>query len=126
MQFALHRFISAEQLDTACVENKDFNLQKFIEEGAFEFVNEGAPLVDLELKISSFVEKHLAESKLSENQTIEHFENHVELKATVKNTKQLRWWLMSFGPAVEVINPKEFREEFKINIEKLHNLYKAP
>jgi predicted DNA-binding transcriptional regulator YafY len=47
----------------------------------------------------------------------------VEVEGTVKNTSQLRWWLQGFGCLVEVVEPKELREEFKENAARLHGHY---
>lgn len=34
------------------------------------------------------------------------------LEATVPDDTQLRWWLKGFGDQVEVIGPKQLRDEF--------------
>ena len=36
----------------------------------------------------------------------------MRLQATVKNTLELRWWLLGFCDKVEVLEPKSLREEF--------------
>ncbi|HKT81842.1 MAG TPA: WYL domain-containing protein [Vicinamibacterales bacterium] len=36
----------------------------------------------------------------------------VRLRATVADTPQLRWWLLAFGDAVEVLGPAPLREWF--------------
>ncbi len=34
------------------------------------------------------------------------------ITATVKDTRQLKWWLLGFADQVEVIKPKRLRDEF--------------
>jgi predicted DNA-binding transcriptional regulator YafY len=36
----------------------------------------------------------------------------VLIEASVLDTPQLRWWLLGFGDAVEVVEPKSLRREF--------------
>ena len=71
--------------------------------------------IDLDILISTDVAIHLNESKLTENQQITPLENGASLfKATVRDTGQLRWWLLGFADQIEVLSPKSLREEFKI------------
>ena len=56
---------------------------------------------------------HLTESPLSHDQTIEsEIDGQVQITATVKKTRQLKWWLLGFGAQVEVVKPKRLRNEF--------------
>ncbi|MDL2286004.1 WYL domain-containing protein [Desulfococcaceae bacterium OttesenSCG-928-F15] len=47
-----------------------------------------------------------------------------QVQATVADTSQLHWWLLGFGPQVEVLAPKFLRKEFKIRAQDLANIYK--
>ncbi len=43
-------------------------------------------------------------------------DDYFRLTATVDDTAQLRWWLLSFGSKVEVLEPAGRREEMENNI----------
>ena len=125
IQFALHRFQSAEITDRANHPLKNvFNFKDYINKGNFEYLDdEQHDLIKLELKISKGIANHLNESKLSEDQIISETPEGLTLTATTKNTKQLRWWLLGLGTHVEVINPSTLRNEFKEITHKMSATY---
>ena len=107
--FALHRIEQAqlEYRDADMVE--DFDLDAYIADGGFAYRIE--PDVQLELRINSAVAHHLRESPLAANQEIrDHDDDTAILNARVADTLQLRWWLLGFGSAVEVLAPATLRE----------------
>ena len=54
---------------------------------------------------------HLAERPLSRDQAIRPVDkNRVHVSATVLDPDALVWWLLGFGPSVEVLEPLELRE----------------
>lgn len=124
-QFALHRFESAKVSKEDAIEYYGFDLQKYIKQGRFEYLIEAEKTIKLKLAISEGIAFHLTESPLSENQTIkpEKDGERLILRAEVKNTQQLRWWLMSFGAGLEVLSPKSLREEFKHTANQLYATY---
>lgn len=124
-QFALHRFVSAEVAKNDAIAYYGFNLQKYIKQGQFEYLMGEEQTIKLKLAISEAIAFHLTESPLSENQTIKPDKDsgRLILRAEVKNTQQLRWWLMSFGDGVEVLSPSKLRAEFKQTFEALIKMY---
>lgn len=110
-QLALHRFEWAELLDEAAAHRPDFDLDDYIAEGHFQ-----VPYTDQTLKLRARVERgaafHLRETALAEDQVLEPVDDHnMELRATVHDTQQLRWWLLGFGPSIEVLKPAKLRRE---------------
>ena len=101
-----------------------FTLDHYIEQGEFDYPDSDNEL-DLKLKISAYLKKHLTETPLS---TQQHFvqidEDYYQLNVTVKDTEQLRWWLHSFATAVEVLEPVELRAEFSETARALNKMYK--
>jgi len=125
-QFALHRFISVEKIDTAIYKSKPFDLQTYIDNSQFYFpISDQEKTIELKLKTNKWIAKHLEETALSENQIITQIveSDLFEITATVENTQQLQWWLQGFGSGVEVLEPQALRNEFKEISEKLHTLY---
>jgi len=107
-QFVLHRIKSAQVLDETATSPRGFDLDKYIEEGGF-----GWP-TGRKIRLVAIFDRGpadtLAETQLSPDQTIRKLdEDGFELTATVQETKELYWWLSSFGPEVEVVEPKSLR-----------------
>jgi len=122
-QLAIHRFINVEQLETEIHSIQDFSLKDYVDKGGFEYVIDHN-VINLVLVVSPGIAKHLSETKLAENQVItEETPSKFRLQATVKNTQQLRWWLLGFGSGIEILEPKELRTEFQELVRDLSNVY---
>lgn len=123
-QLALHRFQHAEILDEASTRPKLFNLQDYIsKDHQFAY-----PLDDKPITLQALFEPpaavHLDETPLSEDQTLTpHDDGRVLLQANVLDTRELRWWLSSFGSQVEVVGPSELREYFCLEVNQLLRRY---
>ena len=121
---AVHRIQSAQGLDKPATTPKNFNLAKYIREGAFGFGESGE--IKLLVRFSTTAGEHLRETPLSLDQQIEaDLPDWVRVQATVPNTAQLRWWLLGFGNQVEVLAPVSLREEFINTSQSLHGIYHA-
>lgn len=108
-QLALHRFGNVTVLDHARREIPGFNVAEYA-------AAEGRPIgsqgpVELVVRFDTAAAEHLSETLLSADQTLESVEGgkRVELRATVEDDDRLYWWLLGFGPQVEVIAPQSLR-----------------
>ena len=109
LQLALHRIERATVLDEPAKVPKGFSLKRYVEEGAFEYPI-GGEQIKLKALFTRDAAYHLRETPVSKDQRItEVDEHHVRLTATVADTHQLRWWLLSFGNEVVVEGPAELR-----------------
>lgn len=116
-QFALHRMSRVEVLETARELPAGFELSQYIQNGAFHYSN-GQTLA-LRLKVySEEVARNLQESPLASDQELNAQESAVEVTATTEDSWQLRWWLLSFGELVEVIEPLTLRTELAERLQK--------
>jgi predicted DNA-binding transcriptional regulator YafY len=112
LRLPLHRFETATPLETERIIPKDFDLDEYIAEGHLDILEKKEP-IKLKLLLSEGAASHLYETKMSEDQKlIEQKNKQVILEATVAYTSELRWWLLSLGEYVEVLEPKDLREEF--------------
>ena len=103
-QLALHRVVSATPADKPGTRPNGFDLDKYIEQGEFQYPV--GPMIQLKLKMERGAAAHLYETPLSEDQTIESFDaDHVVVTATIRDTAQLQWWLRGFGKLAEVLEP---------------------
>jgi hypothetical protein len=107
--FALHRFRGAEQLDEEVVVPKGFKLDNYINtDGPFDSNN--GEFIDLEFKATEDVIQVLRETPLSHNQGVRPFDDDwVIVSVRIRETRQLKRWLLSFGSGVEVIEPQHLR-----------------
>ena len=127
--FALHRIQQAEQLDVLAAQPADFDLQRFIDEGHMGFdLTGGGSYQQIKLKaiFDRISANHLSESRLSEDQLIDKLDDeHFMISATVQETKQLFWWLLSFGFRVEVLEPPALRKKMADSVGVLARKYDA-
>lgn len=123
--FALHRIADAVLLDEPAKRLPGFNLDAFVRtEHVFDQPRGGT--LKLELHVSPWLAHHLDERRLATDQTLTPIRGREELRlrATVPDTEQLRWWLRSFGTAVEVVKPVALRREMAGGIAALGRMYR--
>ena len=101
---ALHRIISAKASTTEFLRPKEFNLQKYDDDGRFGF-GEGKK-IHLTFKINKAAGQHLLESRLSADQQVTELADQYEISATVVDTAQLDWWLRGFGKQVRNVRKR--------------------
>lgn len=98
-QYALHRIQTVRIKITSVQRPPDFDLDSYIASGAMQF-GDGKELV-LTARVTDNLGRILRETRLSDDQTIEDG----VLRATVKGTRQLKWWLLSQESEIEVTGP---------------------
>lgn len=106
--FALHRFQDVSMLDELAHRPPGFDLGEYVASGAFGFGD--GKTIRLQVLFTRDAAEHLHETSLSADQILKPHDNEqMKLTATVADTPQLRWWLLGFGDAVEVIAPAALR-----------------
>ncbi len=124
--FALHRISECEISDKTYHPLADFNLDTYIATGTFDYTQ----VKDKEFKLVAIFNSgaafHLQETPLSDDQKIvAKHDGRDKVTATVKNSLQLRWWLLGFGEYVEIIKPKFLRDEFIETSQNLGKMYQS-
>lgn len=126
-QFALQRMSAARPLpDQLAKAPPGFDFERYVrEEKAFDYpVGDD---IELELLVDDRLARHLAESRLAEDQTIElSGEGRHRVRATVMHTSQLVWWLYSLGAGVEVRAPAALRAKMARRARELVAMYANP
>ena len=91
--------------------NVEFNVQHYIDQGAFGFPLSQEPVKFIARVITS-VAWLLAETPLSHDQSLSEpdADGWVQLTATVPNDQQTQWWIMGFGSGIDVLEPASWRE----------------
>ena len=95
---ALHRIVSAKASTLTFERPAGFDLEKYNDEGRFGFGD--GQLIELTFCITHDAGLQLLESPLSKDQQATPVEGGYEIKATLVETEQLKWWLRGFGEQV--------------------------
>lgn len=107
--YALHRMQSASVLDEPIRKPADFSLDRYIADGKLHFGTGEA--IRLRARVNGYLASILEETPLAADQTIadEPPEKFI-VEASLKDSWQLRWWLLSHGASIEIISPPELRQ----------------
>jgi predicted DNA-binding transcriptional regulator YafY len=123
-QLPIHRILSADALDNHSDTIKGFVLEEYVRKyfdypvkelkSNASYRDEIKEDMSVTLAFSPISAVHLHESPLAPDQSYERLPDGREaFTATLANTERLRWWILSYGPQVEVIGPDDLREEIK-------------
>jgi len=107
--YALHRIHNAKRTFEAVKRPADFDLDKYIEAGGLHFGS--GKTIRLNAWISPYLSKILEETPLSEDQKLKVEDDNIKLTATVADSWQLTWWIMSYGASIEVTAPIGLRRK---------------
>ncbi len=101
--YAMHRMVRAEATHDVLRRPEGFDIDAYISRGALHFG--GEQMIELRLRLNDYLARVLSETPLAQEQQLD---GNV-LTATVRDTWQLRWWILSQGAGVEVLGPDELR-----------------
>lgn len=107
--YAVHRIREAKQLEVPSLRPEGFTLDQYIGQGALQFGN--GETLQLVARVSAWLAAILEETPLSHDQHLEKYEQEFRLTAKIDDTWQLRWWILSQGEGLTVLEPQELREE---------------
>lgn len=119
---SLHRIEQAELTEDTFEYPSDFKLNDYLNQGKLGYLQSESN-VALKLKISRKSGFHLIETPLAEDQTIVEHDDFYEVCATVKDTSEVRWWIMGMGSHVEVLAPQALRESIREDLAKALQQY---
>ena len=123
--FALHRFSETELKENPSKQIEGFSLREYVAEGHFEYSRSKHKTLKLKALFGPTGD-HLMETPLSEDQTVTvKRDGRYLVTATVRDSQQLRWWLLGFGNQVEVLQPKALRDEFAEICQSMNDTYQA-
>lgn len=111
---ALHRISIAEVMRDRAKRPRGFTLKKYVaKEQLFSYPTQGG-LIHLDVLFEAKTAIHLRERPLARNQRLTTMteDGRTRLRATLRDTHELRWWLLGFGDKIEVLGPKSLRKEF--------------
>lgn len=117
--YALHRVKRACMTDAPARRPPDFDLDVYIAQGALQFGAEQS--ITLHARVNDYLARILAETPLSDTQAID---GHL-LTATVQDTWQLTWWILSQGAGIEVLAPPHLRKRITASLTQAAMLYRT-
>ncbi len=109
--YALHRFKAATRTFEKLKSLKGFSLDKFIDDGALQFGEGGE--IELLAILSDELARLLSETPISGDQTLKARGGKWHLKGTVLDSWQLRWWILSHGPGIQILKPTPLAKEIE-------------
>lgn len=109
--YAVHRLKAVRVLEEKAIRAPSFSLDSYIKDGAMQFGSGG--IINLELQVRPHLARALEETRLSADQTIEVGEQWVTIRASVRDTWQLRWWIFSQADNVLVRRPMNLSQEIQ-------------
>lgn len=126
-QFALHRIQSAELLDQPAREHQDFDIDRYIEGGAFTW-RQDAEEVELIADVHPKLAWLLGETPLSYEQHLESLEGSdwQRLHARVPLDQETLWWIFGLNDQIRVHAPQVWVEEIRRKLTRLRGMYAQP
>ncbi len=124
--FAVHRLSDIEPLDES-VTLIDGTLEEYIKTGVFQYpVDKTKEKVILKVRIAPSVSYIFEEKYLSEDQEMTIVsETAINVSATVLDTWELRYWLLSLSANIEVLEPACIRNWMAGESKKLAAIYSS-
>lgn len=123
-QFALHRILHTECLDTSADEHLGFDVDGYIQNGGF---NNPARVEQVELvaDVSPQIAWLLSETPLSPKQSLAPLENKdwQRLCARVPDDQETLWWVFGLGENIRVREPESWVGEIRKKAADLEALY---
>ena len=116
-QFVLHRFRKVSKLEVACNRPEGFSLPGYIAQGAMQF-GDCEPIA-LRAWISDDLARLVRETPIAEDMrlTLDEQGGGEILEATVRNSWELLWWLLSHSGKIRVLAPEALREAVLARLE---------
>lgn len=105
--YAMHRISNAARTDNAVKRPANFDLDEYIQAGGLHFSH--GETIRLNAWLSPVLARLLEETPISEDQSLALDGDRIKLVATVTDSWQLTWWLMSQGSGIQVISPVALR-----------------
>lgn len=108
-QFALQRFSNVKLTGIPAATPDTFNLQSYLASGSMQF---GSPAkIKIEAWVDDGLSRLLAETPLSHDMRLKHEDDGARLYATVTDSWELRWWILSHAGSIQICKPRKLRTE---------------
>ncbi|MFG9875115.1 helix-turn-helix transcriptional regulator [Pseudomonas aeruginosa] len=123
-QYAVHRFRSVELLPSPAEGVSQFDLREYLASDALQFGS--LQKIRLHAWASDSLARLLRETPLSPDMQMRRCEDGYQLDATVSDTWQLQWWILSQADNLIVEQPLELRQRLLEKLEGTLKRYQTP
>lgn len=119
--FAVHRILKAKKTRDDVITSKDFDIDEYIQGSELTFGSHKT--IVLKAYVSQDLCNILAETPLSADQSIDSEDDRAYLTATVEDSWQLYWWVLSQGDGIKIEHPQSLKSEIIKNLTTTLDLY---
>ena len=106
--YAAHRFEAVTLISQPGRRPADFKLSDYVRSGAMQFGE--VQMIQLRAWVDPTLAKRLRETPLSEDMKLIEQPDGALLTATINNSWELKWWLLSQAGAIRIDEPKTLRQ----------------
>lgn len=122
-QLPLHRMSKSVILETNRHVPNGFNLDQYIEDGAFQYILDDNPILFKAIMIPDAA-VCVQETPLSKDQQLEILDDkRIKVIATVMDSVKFRRWLLGFGDRIEILEPTSLRKSIAEIAENMFRQY---
>ncbi|MBZ2168908.1 helix-turn-helix transcriptional regulator [Marinobacter sp. F4216] len=112
-QLVLHRARSGIRLDEPAELPENFNLDLFIRSGAMGILKSTDPIL-LRIRCDKPAMNHVLEAPLGLDQCeLRNTDTDFEISVTVRDTQDLRWWLIAQSTNIDILEPDWLRDQIR-------------
>ncbi|CAI3806149.1 hypothetical protein GLGCALEP_04109 [Pseudomonas sp. MM221] len=122
-QFALHRISDAAITSVPAKVPADFDLKAYAASGAMQFGDNATEMITLEAWVSDGLLRLLRETPLSETMETMSSEQGGWIRATVADSWELEWWLLSHTASIAVTAPQALKQRLLQRLRRGIELY---
>jgi predicted DNA-binding transcriptional regulator YafY len=119
--YAVHRLESVEISTQTMRSPEGYSVDDALKGGILQF-GEGRP-IKIKATLSHELATYLSETPISEDQEIQYKKETWQLSATVRDSWQLHFWILSQGPKIEIVQPNELRSSIAESLKQAHEIY---
>jgi predicted DNA-binding transcriptional regulator YafY len=120
--YALHRMIGVIVHEENRVSPSGYTLAGYLDDGHGHFMSSKA-LLRLEAQLTSELGLSLKETPVSSDQQLTRTQSGYHLIATLPDTWELKWWILSQGCKCIIIGPPELKKIIVESITLISNIY---
>lgn len=111
--YAMHRFQQVTLLEAPCQRPEHFRLSDYMASGALQFTDPNSSVLTLEAWVSEDLARQLRETPLGDTMQLEQASGEsggYHLRTLVRDSWELRWWLLSQSGKVVIRAPAALRD----------------
>jgi predicted DNA-binding transcriptional regulator YafY len=113
--YPVHRFEQVTMSDQKVTVPEGFFIDDYLASGAMDFG--GGEEIQFRAKLGESLANYLAETPISADQKLSYQNDAWQVEATVRDSWQFHFWILSQGAEVEVLAPKALRNSVRSNLE---------